>query len=281
MTNLKFKKGCFPNNFTYPLTKDQIDSVEPCRIVSPKIGKHHGYRIPDFNINESMEDLVKVRQDLGRNIFPWWYVDKHYPFKEEWGKVSREVPGPLAMEGLSYSNPKGFADIVRMDMPMDLNRAIHRWVLREGMNVKEWTPEYVNFLESTIDVQKYSADLVQEGLHKMFEVKWYYGIARPENTPINGKILGRLLPHYKEGAPSHPEAGHGHSVASAAGAKGILDKFPNPTYLQEKTIIDSAYLFSIARGLARVHFGETVHIGLHMGGLGNYMREDIVYSIRI
>lgn len=280
LNNLQFQKGSGDNHCQYPLTKEQLKNLKPCRLVNPRVGKNHGYKVSDFDINASTQDLLKVMQEISRDIFPRWFVEKHYPFKREFGEFPFEMPGPLKLEGLSFDKPKAIAEIVRMDMPMDLNRAIHRWVLSEGSNVAEWTPNFVNFLESTIDVQDYSTGLVKEALHKMFEIKYFFGVPRPEEIPVKGTPLGSVMTHYSEGSPCHPEAGHGHSAASAAGAKAIINKFPNLTQFQLKQILDSAYLFSIARCLARVHYGETVHIGLHLGGLGEYMKKNIVESIR-
>ena len=106
-----FKKGAFDNELIYPL--ESVEDLKPCRLVNPKVGKGHGLKIPnDFNLLASTQEIQRVGHEVEKGIFPRWFFEKYYPFKY---MCPTDIPEPLKMEGLSYDDPKGLANVVHMD----------------------------------------------------------------------------------------------------------------------------------------------------------------------
>lgn len=275
-----FKKGSKPNEPSYPFSKATINNLKKCRLVNPKVGKRHDFCVPaDFNIVESTNEIVQVRLEVEKNQFPMWFMQKYYPFKSEFGKY--EFPEEIAsIEGLSADNPKGLADVVHMDSPSDMPRAVLKWLThpyyKQEQNVKNWTDKYINFLETIPDVEEQIADGVKKALIKAFEMKYFFGVARPEEvwSSLNN-LDGKLLTAYPEGCPNHPSYPAGHASAAAGGLVYLIKEFPNLTDYQLKRILDMGYSWAMFRSFAGVHHAIDNIAGLMANGFKKYMKNSI------
>ena len=273
-----FQKGAGNNTITYPITQEQIDNLDNCRLVNPIVGTTE-YKIPkDFDEIQSSFEILKVVQEVKKGIFPRWFMEKYYPFKEEFGEFPEEIPTPLANEGLSFEDPVGLAMSVHMDFPTDMGRAIIRWLLSEGYNVKAWTPKYVNFLESVPFLEEQLSDATKRALVDAFKGKYATGVRRPEEVleEITG-VPGPLFTLYPEGSPCHPSglfAGHG--AASAASGKSIIKEFEElPNHIL-KQVLDTCYIWAMSRSLAGVHHWQDNVASLVAFGLKKYIKKEVI-----
>lgn len=248
---LQFEKGAEDNQCKYPITQDQIDNLKPCGLVNVKVGDSHGLEIPsDFDIEASTDEILEVRLMVSKGIFPLEFMEKYYPFA---GELPAEIPAPLASEGLSFEDPEGLANVVHMDLPSQMPNACLRWIAGQGVNVKTRTPAYKNFLETIPYAQEQITDGVKAGLNKSFEAKYYFGLARPEEVlEARGNIEGKLMTAYPEGCPGHPSYPAGHGGAAGGGVLALINHF-ELTDDQIKVLLDSAYVWAMARSLAGVH----------------------------
>jgi hypothetical protein len=254
-TSLKFNKGCdYPLSF--PLTS--IPST-PSGLHSPKVGKSHG--IPDLftgNEHELIDEVIDVVGKVNRNEFPHEFLAKHYP--AQWGEYTKAMPAPLRPEGLSINNPQACANVVHMDNPIDMPNAVLSWVLSQGAKPKNVDTNHVNFLNAVPDAVAKMAEAIRVALHKGFEVKYFYGVARPEEH------IGENFTAYAEGCPPHPSYPAGHACAAGAGCQAIIDHF-DLTDEQIKTVRDSAYFWSQFRTFAGVHYSVDNIAGLMVSGI--------------
>ena len=270
----KFKKGLGDNSITYPLTKSQLGRLKPCRAVNPMVGKDYGLKVPiDFDIKQQADELLKIRAEVDAGIFPQWAFEKYYPFKAEWGQY--EFPEEiLSIEGLSTADPVALGLSVHMDSPTDIHRTIVKWLTNpmygQKVNVKDWTPNHVNFLETIPYVEESISDAVKVGLIKAFRAKWALGLQRPET------YIGRNMTLYPEGCPCHGEIPQGHVSASVSGAYDIIKQFPTLSHYQTKKILDVAYSWGFFRVLAGVHWQDTVVAGMIINGFKPFIRRDII-----
>lgn len=264
---MEFSKGAGNNQLVYPLTSVIL---QPSRLVNPKVGRDHGYKIPDFfDIDESCKEVLRVREYVKKGQFPYWFMDKYNPFKSNFGSFPRKTLGPLEMEGLSFDRPEGLAQVVHMDFTSDLGNAIHRWLLREGYNVKAHTPNHINFLESVPNVEYKLATNIDKALNKAFEMKYYFGVARPE------EVIGSNMTHYPEGCPNHPATPAGHSAVAGTSGRTMIDCF-EVDLKAIKVILFTSYTWAQARTFAGVHHAVDNIMGLMSNGLEVYMKGDIV-----
>lgn len=277
---LKFNKGEKPNNLSYPFTEGQLSNLQICRLVNPKVGKSHGFIIPkEFDIIESTNEIVQVRLEVEKGQFPFWFMEKYYPFKSEFGKY--EFPQEIAsIENLSTDNPKGLADVVHMDSPTDMPRAALKWLThpdyQQNQNVKNWTNKFINFLETIPYVEEQISDGVKRSLIKAFEMKYFFGLARPEEVWSHyNNLNGKLLTAYPEGCPNHPSFPAGHASAAAGGLVSLIKEFPNLTDAQLKQILDMGYSWAMFRSFAGVHHAIDNIAGLMANGFGKYMKKEI------
>jgi len=284
--NLEFSKYAKPNLLSYPLDKKQLANLKKCRLVNPKVGKSHGYKIPKrFNLIASTNEIVQVRLEVEENKFPMWFMQKYYLFKAKYGKYvfPKEI---AAIEGLSMANPKGLADVVHMDSPSDMPRMVLKWLThrayKQNQNVRNWTPIYINFLETIPFVEEQISDGVKRSLIKAFEMKYEFGLARPEEIwgHINNED-GTRLTAYKEGCPNHPSFPAGHASAAAGGLTSLIKEFPNLTDKQMKRILDMGYSWAMFRSLAGVHHAVDNIAGLMANGFRKYMKKNIVKEYKV
>lgn len=273
-----FQKGSGDNTIIYPMIEMPKN---PCRLVNPKIGKSHGFKIPDnFNLKDSTNEILRVRLEVEKNIFPMEFMQKHYPFKNSFGAYV--FPMEIAMiEGLTDSTPKECAKIVHMDSPSDMPRTALKWLTHpdygQNQNVKDWTKNHINFLETIPYVEEQISDGVKKALNKAFEMKYYFGLVRPEEYfSLQTSVEGHLMTAYEEGCPNHPAFPAGHASAAAGGLTWLIREFPKLTDIQLKTIIDWGYSWAMFRSFAGVHHAIDNISGLMANGFEKYMDKDVV-----
>ena len=248
---MRFSKGAGENKLSFPLDAAQIRALSPCSLVSPRIGKSHGITMPPALCNDAgradaLREVEKVREDVKGKTFPMWFMRKYYP--DDWGSFPEEIPALLADEGLHFSRPEGLADVVHMDNPVDLGRAMLRWLINQGATPKGASTISYDFLGAVPESMAGMAREVDNALAKAFEVKYYYGLPRPEE--VHGS---KDITHYDEGSPSHPTFPAGHGAAAFASAIYFLEEWAL-TDEQKKALFDAAYIWSMARTFAGVHF---------------------------
>jgi len=249
MTVQTFQKGAGKNKLTYPLDAKQIRDLQKCKIVSPRVGKHHGIVMPaalcnDASRKEALAEVMAVREQVKAGEFPRAFMEKYYP--DDWGTFPKEIPALLAREGLSFDDPEGLADVVHMDNPVDLGAAMLGWVLGK-INDNQW--DSFPFLDLVPGAMAGMARDVHSALVKAFDVKYYYGIARPEEVGD-----GPGMTHYDEGSPAHPSFPAGHGAAAFASAVYFLREVPTLSDADKKALFDAAYIWAMARTFAGVHY---------------------------
>lgn len=257
---MKFSKGANGTNLSFPLTQSAVSSLKDTRLASPQVGKMHGIRLPSdltSNLSKHALEVVSVVGMVSRGEFPREFMEKYYP--EIWGEFPEKTPEPLVNERLFFKYPLSLANVVHMDNPMDMPNAVLNWVLKSGYNVKTHSDDYVNFLDSVPEVVAATATTVSDNLKKAFEVKYYHGLARPE------EVIGSNFTVYDEGCPTHPSLPAGHAAA-AAGVTKIIEMFDLDDYAI-KMIRDTAYCWSMFRTFAGVHYGLDSIAGLALCGL--------------
>jgi len=283
---MSFKKGLGDNEITYPLTQEGLESLKGCRLVNPMVGDNHGYKIPDdFDLEKSLQEIVQVRLEVTKNIFPKWFFEKHYPFKEEFGKY--EFPSDIfAIQGLFEHDPQGLAEVVHMDSPSDMPKMLLKWLTNpmygQNVNVKTHTKDYINFLETIPNVEEQIGDGVKRALYKAFRMKYYFGAERVEERwSAQTGLDGKLLTAYDEGCPNHPSAPAGHASAAAGGTVSLIKEVKELSNYQLKNILDTAYSWAMFRSLAGVHDAMDNILGLMANGFERYMRKDIVNKYKV
>lgn len=185
-------------------------------------------------------------------------MEKYYP--SEWGTYEPRMPQPLVNEKLRLSDPQGCATAVHMDSPVDMPLAVLSYVLGNGATLKVEDTGHLDFLNAVPDVIQAIGNDQAAALHKVFEVKYYFGIARPEEHACANFTA------YPEGCPTHPSYPAGHGAAAGAGVAAIINHFNLPEDVL-KHARDSAYFWSQFRTFAGVHYGLDNTAGLAIGGL--------------
>lgn len=247
---MKFNKGSNQNDLKYPITSEQIENMEECNLISVRVGLHHNVTMPaalcnSDAIKESLKEVLQVREMVKKNKFPRQFMEKYYP--EEWGEFPDEIPQLLANEGLSFDNPEGLADVVHMDTPLDLGQAMIRWLISEGAGPTDTDTRMFDFVEIVGQSLAGMSAEVADALETAFEIKYYYGVPRPE------EVAGNNMTYYPEGCPNHPSFPAGHGAAAFASAKYFMDEW-NLSEKTKKALFDAAYIWAMARTLAGVHY---------------------------
>ena len=268
-------KGSQPNKVTFPITQEFLNNMEPCDLVNPKVGKNYGLKIPDdFDIMEAAEEILKVRLLVQKNIMPWDFLEKYWPYNFE---MKRRIPTSLLMSGLSFDNVEGLANIVHMDDPLDLP-LMQKKVLTNpkyggDANIKKGhTKKYKQFLETVVDPNETITDFQKRYGHKVFELKSFFGLARPEEVLPE---LGVLLTAYKEGCPCHGSLGQGHQALAQAGFKALNNDLKLEDWQIENGLYE-AYLWGQFRCFAGVHYGiDAVMSIILVGGFDKYLKKGL------
>lgn len=275
MNKLTFQKGSGDNVLTYPITQEQLDNLKPSQLVNPKVGKSYGLKMPEgFDVFESAAEILMVRLQVLNNIYPEAFMRKYWPYKFE---MPTYLPQAFIINGLTFDNPQGLADIVHMDDPLDLPLSLKKVLTnpRYGgtANVKEHTIIYKQFLETVVDSNETITDFQKRYGHRVFELKSFFGLARPEEVLPE---LAMYLTAYPEGCPCHGAIGQGHMALAQAGVRAL-----NHVYdLSKDKVQDSlytAYLWGQFRCLAGVHHGIDAIMSIIMvGGFDKYIKREVL-----
>lgn len=269
----RFQKGA-NTECIYPFKQSHLHGLNKSRLVNPMIAKAHGTKIPeDFDTSIHAQEILEVRNKVVRGETPMDFLKKYYPFK---GEMPETMPDALKAKGLCFSDPAKLANVVHMDRPTDMPFAVLDWLTNpihpnhQGVNCNDWNPNFINFLETVPYLEENITDGVKRGLKRIFEVKYFYGVARPE------EVLGLNMTAYPEGCPNHPSMGQGHMAAAAGGTAIILREFSkNLSQAQIKEILDITYLWGQFRCLAGVHYGQDGLMSLAISPLKKYMRKEV------
>jgi len=225
-------------------------------MVNPVDGNHHGvpkpFCIDSDEYREEAEALVRVAMDVERGIWPAWYL--------EYCDVD-PVLSPIleAAGGLTMESPQDCANAVRMDQPAELWNALAMYAADEGIRVR---PELkgIRFLETFVDPLHMFGPLVSERMHKAFEVKYYYGLARPEEY-----FEAPNFAHYEEGCPNHPAYIAGHGTVGGCAYACFKDSYPNARSKHLEAVETATKQFSHFRDFARVHTRQDSAMGWRFG----------------
>lgn len=256
---IQFSKGMGENALTAPVDRAQIRSVKESGFVSLRVGDSHGIPLDDdlcnpTRLQEALDEILEVREMVERDEFPRAFMGRYYP--GDWGEFPDEIPAPLAHASevfhldapLSFDDPKGLAQVVRMDHPIDFGRVLIDWLLDNGAKPKIRATGHFDFVEVVAGSMSKLMGRVYHGLNEVFEVKWEHMVARPE------EVAGKNITAYPEGCPGHPSypAGHGRAAFDTIGY--FFDEW-DMSDEQKKAIFDAAYVWAMSRSLAGVHYG--------------------------
>ena len=254
---MTFQKGAGDYTLTYPCRYDVLP--DDIGVVNPCDGMRHGvpapYSVCSDEYKEEVDMLVRLAMDVERNIWPDWYFD--------YCGISPELSPILKAVGLSESHPKGCANAVQMDQPAELWMAIINYIAAEGIKVAP-DKKGIRFLDQYVSPLKPFADNLDVAMIQAFEVKYYYGIARPEeyyNAPN--------FAHYPEGCPHHPAYPAGHGTVGGVACRTAREEFPELEQYHNDEIFTATRQFAHFRDLARVHTRQDSRVG-HMFGNGDF-----------
>jgi len=243
---MKFQKGVGANpKLTYPLTRRQIRRLYKSRLVNPMKGKSYGTVIPKFDEKEEALKVKKATEQVKNSEFPLWVLKENHPFTWD---CHTELTPVLKLAGFDKSRPIELAKAVHMDLTIDLARYKQQWLLSNGYNVKAWSPNYVNFLESVPDPLYEVAKYQSKYARIVFKNKWYHGVPRPE------EVLGENFTIYPEGCPCHAESGQGHIWFALLSTMALAKKFNLPDHIVEM-LLETDYQWGQFRVFAGVHYG--------------------------
>ena len=271
--DMTYQKGCGENILKYPLTQEQLDNLIPCDLVNPMVGKNHGLKIPeDFNLKEAAKEIVKVRLEVANGIYPRWFMEKYWCYDFP---MPTHLPKAFEINGLSFDNPAGLADIVHMDDPLDFPLSLKKVFTNPKYggkaNVKKHTNKYKQFIETVVDVNETITDYQKKFIRKCFETKWYFGTPRMEEVTE----FGPLATAYKFGSPTHCSIIQGHETLSQAGFLALHHSLDlSPSQIEEG--LYASYLWGQFRCLAGVHYGiDGIMSILLVGGFDKYIKKEV------
>lgn len=265
---MDFQKGS-AKKVEYPVKDVSSLDVEGCELVSVRKGKKHKLYNPYTEKNTLFfyEEVLQVRKDVKAGVYPHLFMRRHYPWDIK--HYPEYMPQPLYSAGLDYDNPEMCANIVHMDNPFDLPKYMQEWVNARGFKPRQkWysraIPKFIkSFIESVPQANRYITKRQDQAIEKGFEVKYYYGVVRPEEYGN----LGPSATAYPEGCPCHPEYPAGHSCLAFAAAKAILDYYQIDDIKDVMVILNCAYNFSMFRSFALMHYGPSNVAGGELVGI--------------
>lgn len=274
-----FNKNLEQEQLKYPVTEDQLASLVGCKAVNPMVGKSHGLKIPDsFNKGEATQEILKVRLEVSKGIYPKWFMEKYWPYNFP---MPDYLPEGLKINNLSFENPQGLADIVHMDDPLDLPVSLKKVFTNPryggSANIKNKHGKWKQFLETVVDLNETITDYQKRYGWKVFETKWYFGLTRPEEV-LSG--LGPLVTAYEEGCPNHPSIGQGHMALAQSGFLALY-KSLELSRAQLEDGLYTTYLWGQFRCLAGVHYGiDAILSILLVGGFNKYIKKEVKESFK-
>ena len=253
-----FKKG-HPLEINYPCEVAEIQGVETT-LVNPCDGQHHGvpepFRAGTPEWLEETNAMVRLRLDVQMNKWPDWYLD--------FCGVDTELSPVLKMTGLSMSDPQGCAGAVHMDQPQELWMACLRYITQSQSYI-EHTKEFDSigdaFLERNVDSARIFSDLLELKMRQCFEVKYYYGVERPE------EYFATNMTHYYEGCPNHPSYIAGHATVGGVVNRALLSSFLLKGSPEADDIETATKQFAHFRDFAGVHLRQDSREGWNFGNL--------------
>lgn len=260
--SISFQKG-FEQEQSYPITDDMIIGA---KVASLRVGKHHGVPMPiipgDTRFESLFQEVADAAGDVRHNIWPSEYVDNAWTqLNWEVGQLfdPNMIPYPLQRAGISDALTAAHA--VRMDWPSDLGKFIYNWLVSQGVPFAKI--DQYDFVEHTPGFEEFLSKNLKAALDKCFEVKWYYGLARPEEYAC---LPGKLFTAYVEGCPHHPAYPAGHATVSGK-TRGVLECWFNFTNhpLEYAQMIWSCFHFATYRTFAGVHYTQDNITGLRHG----------------
>jgi hypothetical protein len=97
-------------------------------------------------------------------------------------------------------------------------------------------------------------------MEKVFEVKYYYGLARPEEY-----FEAPNFAQYPEGCPNHPAYPAGHGTVGGAAYAAFKQTYPESTRHHLEAVETATKQFSHFRDFARVHTRQDSRAGWEFG----------------
>lgn len=269
-----FNKG-YEGQISYPLTQEGLNEIETVggTVVNPVVSKSHGLAMPTYPYNkqgqvnedflQELFEVVHVRMLVLQDRYPTEFMAKHHPREDFDPNVLPEpLTEPFVNADLSIDNPKGLANIVHMDTPIDMPLAVLRWVRNQGVPLKTPQTGCTDFLGGVPEMIDAISLQIADSLRKAFEAKWYFGRPRPEEAIGFGSFD---FTAYEEGSPSHGSFVAGHSSATS----GVLPIIQHYDLSREQinVIFDTAYHWGMYRTFAGVHYATDNLAGLELAGL--------------
>ena len=248
-----FQKGAGDFLLTYPCRYSDVPY--DIGVVNPCDGRRHGVRAPHCIYSdeyaEEAEMLIRVAMDVERDKWPDYYFD--------YCGIDSELSPVLRAVGLQEQDPKGCANAVRMDQPGELWQAIVDYSAREGI---PQAPEEkgIRFLDRYVTPNKPFGDNLEESMKRAFEVKYFYGLARPEEY-FNAPNFAQ----YPEGCPPHPSYVAGHGCVGGVANRTFREEFPHAQRKHLEAVELATRQFAHFRDLARVHTRQDSYEGWVLG----------------
>lgn len=240
------------NNLEYPMTAEQLASLGPTRLVSPRIGNDHGYQACSHDHYESeVIQLLGLRAMVEAGRFPSEYLEQY----TGQGELSDVLTSTL---GTSLRDPRVAADTVQMDHPFDIwDIVIEPWANANSIQLRENAPthEGVPFVETVLNRATAHA-LIAKALDKSFDVKNAFGMCRPT------EYYDCSIQRYP--TPNHPEMPAGHGAFSGAGAKAF-ELIYQGSEDQIKAVHIATQQFAMFRSFSAMHIPYSNMLGWKIG----------------
>lgn len=248
-----FQKG-HPTPITWPLTADELAKLGPTSLVSPVAGIPHGCcHLGDDEFRAELEVVERVRDWVASSRWPGWFFENQGID----GKLSPLLESAL---GLSESDPQGCADVVKMDHPFDLwDRVIEPFATSNKIALRD-APKHkgVPFVE-TVGARSIAHSIIADALEKCFEVKYFFGQARPFEISNYGGSLEQYP------CPAHPERPAGHGAFCGATNAAFRRLFVPITDDDLATVKTATLQFAHFRTFSAMHLASSNNLGWEIG----------------
>lgn len=237
--------------------------------VSYDFAKQSKLKVPDFiqpfpyeRLPEFLAELDHVAHLVNNNIWPQEFFEKYYPFK---GECPKKMPAILSRFGMDMADPRSCALAVQMDNPLEFAMHTMEWLFFDkGATPKNTLPEKGRnpFAEGYVRSLSVAGQMVHAAISLAMVIKYDEEVGfvpRPEEvwSFVTGIKNPECFTSYPEGSPNHASKLAGHAAIFGATAKAAdecweLGKFEEGSL--KKEVYDAAYIASMCRSLARVHW---------------------------